>query len=241
MTGASLPLVDDVRAALAAAADPVKAAPMQAYMKSAMPFRGVPKPARVAVLRPVYRAHVLDDRESWDATVRLLWDSAEFREERYAATDLARHRSYAAWATDVRSMDLDDHLVVTGAWWDHVDEVAIRLVGPLLRAHPVPIERVVRRWSRETDRWRRRAAVICQIGSRDATDTALLAECIVANADDPDFFLRKGIGWALREHAKTDPDWVRAFLGSYRAVLSPLSVREAGRNLPAPTVHRPSE
>ncbi len=241
MTGTLLPLVADVRAALATAADPAKAAPMQAYMKSEMPFRGVPKPARVAALRPVFRAHVLDDRASWDATVRLLWDSAEFREERYAATDLARHRSYAAWATDVRSIDLDDHLVVTGAWWDHVDEVATRLVGPLLRAHPVPIERVVRRWARDADRWRRRAAVICQIGSRDATDTALLAECIVANADDPDFFLRKGIGWALREHAKTDPDWVRAFVATYRGRLSPLSTREATRNLPPHDAPRVSE
>lgn len=205
---------------------------MRAYTKSPMPFRGVHKPARTAVLRPVFRSHVLPDRETWEATIRLLWDDAEYREERYAATDLARHRTYSAWATDVRSIDLDDHLVVTGAWWDHVDEVAIRLVGPLLRAHRGQIDRVVRRWSRDRDRWRRRAAIICQIGSRDETDTALLAECILANADDADFFLRKGIGWALREHAKTDPDWVRAFLTSYRAVLSPLSVREAGRNLP---------
>jgi len=180
MTGASLPFVADVRRALAAAADPAKAAPMQAYMKSAMPFRGIPKPARTAALRPVFRAHVLEDRESWEATVRLLWDSAEFREERYAATDLARHRPYAAWATDVRSILLDEHLIVTGGWWDHVDEVAIRLVGPLLRAHPVQIDRVVRRWSRDDDRWRRRAAVICQIGSRDSTDTVPITSPVLA-------------------------------------------------------------
>jgi 3-methyladenine DNA glycosylase AlkD len=232
MTGASLPLVADVRRALSAVADPAKAAPMQAYMKSAMPFHGVPKPARTAALRPVFRTHVLGDRGSWEATVRLLWDGAEYREERYAATDLARHRTYAAWATDVRSIALDDHLIVTGAWWDHGDEVAIRLVGPLLSAHPAQIDRVVRGWSRDEDRWRRRAAVICQIGCRDRTDTALLAECILANADDPDFFLRKGIGWALREHAKTDPDWVRAFVATYRGLLSPLSTREATRTLP---------
>ena len=69
------------------------------------------------------------------------------------------------------------------------------------------------------------------IGSRDATDTALLAECILATVDDPDFFLRKGIGWALREHAKTDPGWVRRFTTSYRSRLSPLSLREATRTL----------
>jgi 3-methyladenine DNA glycosylase AlkD len=225
-------MVDDIRAALAAVADPHKAAPMQAYMKSTMPNLGVQKPARVAAIRPILRRHRLPDRSTWQDTIRQLWDHARYREERYAATDVARHRPYAKWATDPRSLELYDHLIVTGAWWDHVDEVAIKLVGPLLRAHPEPVAREMRRWARDADRWRRRASVICQIGSRDATDTALLAECVLANADDPDFFLRKGIGWALREHVKTDPDWVRAFTTSYRARLSPLSLREATRSLP---------
>ncbi|MGH8776208.1 MAG: DNA alkylation repair protein [Jiangellaceae bacterium] len=233
MAGPSLSLVEDVRAALAAVADPEKSAPMQAYVKSPMPNRGVQKPARVAALRGVFRAHRLTDRETWESTIRTLWDDAEYREDRYAATDLARHRAYTEWATDLRSLPLYDHLIVTGAWWDHVDEIAIKLLGPLVRAHPKDLARVVRRWSRDPDRWRRRASVICQIGSREATDTGLLAECVLANADDPDFFLRKGIGWALREHAKTDPGWVHAFVAAYRRRLSPLSAREATRNLPA--------
>ena len=224
-------MVHDVRAALAAVADPAKAAPMQAYMKSTMPNLGVQKPARVAALRSVLRDHPLSDRRTWEDTVRLLWDNATYREERYAATDLARHRRYVEWATHPGSLELFDHMIVSGAWWDHVDEISIRLVGPLLRAHPEQAVATVRRWSRDPDRWRRRAAVIAQIGSRDATDTALLAECILANVDDPDFFLRKGIGWALREHAKTDPDWVRRFTTSYRSRLSPLSLREATRTL----------
>lgn len=230
---ASTALVDEIRAALAAVADPEKAAPMQAYTKSAMPNLGVQQPARVAALRPVLQRHRLPDRAAWEDTVRQLWDDASYREERYAATDVARFRAYATWATDPRSLDLYDHLIVSGAWWDHVDEVSIRLVGPLLRAHPDQVTPVIRRWARDSDRWRRRASVICQIGSRDATDTALLAECILTNVDDPDFFLRKGIGWALREHAKTDPRWVRRFTTSYQARLSPLSFREATRTLPA--------
>ena len=84
MTGASLPLVADVRAALAAAADPAKAAPMQAYMRSAMPFRGVPKP-------PACQRSGLSCRAYRSPTARLGRDGpralgrAEFREERYAA------------------------------------------------------------------------------------------------------------------------------------------------------------
>jgi 3-methyladenine DNA glycosylase AlkD len=87
----------------------------------------------------------------------------------------------------------------------------------------------VRRWALDADRWRRRAAVICQIGAKDDTDTALLADVIVANLADPDFFLRKGIGWALRQHARLDPDWVRTFVATHE--LSPLSRREALKHL----------
>ena len=204
---------------------------MQAYMKSEMPFRGVQKPARVAMLRPVLREHALPDRDTWDATIRALWDEAAYREERYAAVDLARHRPYSAFATDEQSMDLYDHLIVTGAWWDYVDDVAIRLVGPTLLTHRAGVTPTVLRWARDSDRWRRRAAVICQVGARDETDTALLTTCIRDNAGDTDFFLRKGIGWALREHAKTCPDWVRSFVATHRDRLSPLSIREATRNL----------
>jgi 3-methyladenine DNA glycosylase AlkD len=223
--------VRESRAALAAVADPGQAAPMQAYMKSAMPFLGVQKPARASALRPVLLHHRLPDRETWEATVRALWDGASHREHRYAAIDLARHRPYARWATDLRSLHLYDHLIVTGAWWDYVDDVAIRLVGPLLRQHPNEMDRVVRQWSRDSDRWRRRAAVISQVGAREATDLTLLTACVLDNAADTDFFLRKAIGWALREYAKTDPEWVFGFVTAHKSRLSPLSVREATRNL----------
>ena len=87
----------------------------------------------------------------------------------------------------------------------------------------------VRAWATDEDRWRRRTAVICQIGAKEGTDTALLAAAIEANAADRDFFLRKGIGWALRQHARTDPQWVRDFVAGHD--LSPLSRREALKHL----------
>ncbi|AYY15494.1 DNA alkylation repair protein [Actinobacteria bacterium YIM 96077] len=208
-------------------ADPAKAAPMRAYMKSDIPFLGAQKPDRVRALRPVFRDHVLSDRECWEATVRALWDGAQFREERYAASDLAQARPYQAWSSELSSLPLYDHMIVTGAWWDHVDDVAIRLVGRVLRAHPERTAPTIRAWARDPDRWRRRTAVICQVGSGEDTDVELLRECVLANTGDPDFFLRKGIGWALRQHARVDPEWVRTFVGIHGDRLSPLSRREA--------------
>lgn len=236
MITADTALVHAVRTALREVADPEAAEPMRAYMKSAMPFLGAPKPVRTAALKPVFAAHRLDDAGRWRATVLALWDGAEFREERYAAVTLAQLKPYAAFAAQPGTLGLYDHLVVTGAWWDHVDEVAIRSVGPVLRAHPAAATPVVRGWIRDDDRWRRRTAVICQVGSKAATDVDLLAEAVEANVHDTDFFLRKGIGWALREYAKTDPDWVRAFVAAHQADLSPLSRREALRNIDPPSI-----
>lgn len=231
-------LADAVRTALRAAADPAAAEPMRVYMKSAMPFLGVPKPARTAALKPVFAAHRLDgdDGGRWRATVLELWDGARFREERYAAIALAQLKPYAAFATRPDALGLYDHLVVTGAWWDLVDDVAIRSVGPVLRAHHEAAAPVVRRWARDADRWRRRTAVICQVGAKAATDAELLAEAVEANAHDRDFFLRKGIGWALRAYAATDPGWVRAFVAAHEDELSPLSRREALRNIDPPSI-----
>jgi len=222
-------LVEGIRTALRAVADPAKAQPMRAYMKSAMPFLGVPTPERTRALRPVLAAHPIADPAGCRGAIRTLWRDATYREERYAALALA-HRYPAHLSADPHaSLELLDELVVTGGWWDLVDDTAIRLVGPLLLAHPDVVAPAIRRWARDADRWRRRTAVICQIGAKDRVDTALLAEAIEANVDDPDFFLRKGIGWALRQHARLDPDWVRGFAATH--ALSPLSRREALKHL----------
>jgi 3-methyladenine DNA glycosylase AlkD len=224
-------LVPAVRAALAAVADPAKAEPMGAYTKSAMPMLGVPRPERTAALRPVLSEHPLPDAGRWRAAVLELWRGAAYREERYAALTVARHRPYRAFllGEPAESLRMLDELVVTGAWWDLVDETAIQLVGPLLLTAPGVVAPVVRAWATDADRWRRRTAVICQIGAKDRTDTALLAAAIEATAGDRDFFLRKGIGWALRQHAKTDPRWVLDFVAGHE--LSPLSRREALKHL----------
>jgi 3-methyladenine DNA glycosylase AlkD len=221
------PIVTRLRADLAAEADPSAAAEMQRYMKSRMPFHGVAKPAREKLLKAAVAAHPLTDAAALDSVVRELWDGARFREERYLALSLTGHRRYAPWL-DPSWVPLLRHWIVTGSWWDFTDEIASRRIGPLLRTHPAALRPVLRTWITDPDRWLRRTSVICQLQAAGATDTALLTEAIEANLADPDFFLRKGIGWALRHYARTDPEWVRTFAAEHPG-LSPLSRREALR------------
>ena len=96
---------------------------------------------------------------------------------------------------------------MTGAWWDHVDEVSDR-IGQTLSAHPAQLRPLVLSWTTNDDLWLRRTSIICQLKAREATDLALLTTAIDENLSDREFFIRKAIGWALRQYARTDPDWV---------------------------------
>ncbi|SDI37916.1 3-methyladenine DNA glycosylase AlkD [Actinokineospora alba] len=221
--------IEAVRAGLAEVGDPARAPEMQRYMKSDMPFRGVPKPERTALVRTLFAEHVFTDRADWIAAVTELWRDATYREERYVALDLLAHKRYTPW-NGLDLLPLYEEMIVTGAWWDFVDELAARRVGPLVLAHPDVLTPTMRAWATDPDRWKRRTSVLCQLKARDATDTDLLTDTIESTLDDPDFFLRKAIGWALREYAKTDPGWVRHFVETHPE-LSPLSRREALKHL----------
>lgn len=223
-------LVEEVRRRLAEAADPEKAPAMQAYMRSAMPFRGVTAVPLKALCREVLAAYPLSTAAQWRGAVLALWDDAAYREERYAAIALTGHRLYRSWQTP-EQLDLYRHLVETGAWWDYVDDIARNRVGPILRGDPEAVGELMRDWAVDDDLWVRRTAILCQLGSRAATDEALLRWALARNLGDPDFFIRKAVGWALREHAKTAPDWVRAFVAEHADELSPLSRREALKHL----------
>lgn len=222
-------LIPAIRAGLAARADPARAAGQQRYMRSAMPFRGVRVPDVRRLVADLCQGVGFVDATAWQSTVRELWDTAEFREEWYAAVALARQRRYAQWATALDALPLWEHLIRTGGWWDVCDEITEHLVGPTLIAHPDRITPILRTWSTDDDRWIRRAAILAQNRRRAGTDVALLADGIAGSLSDPDFFSRKAIGWALREYSKTNPRWVEDYVTENAARLSALSKREALR------------
>ncbi len=230
-------LVDAIRSVLADAGDPERARAQQAYLKSAMPHRGISSPELRRLLRPVLADPALAprDRGQWERAVRTLWDDAGHREERYAALALTGHRAARAWQ-DPASLGLYEHLVTTGAWWDLVDPVAVDRVGGILLAHRDVVTPVIRSWASADDLWVRRTAVLGQLKHRRDTDVDLLAAVIDANVEGTpygrEFFVRKAIGWALRQYARTDPDWVTGFVAARSDRLSGLSRREALKHLP---------
>ncbi|HEX7824414.1 MAG TPA: DNA alkylation repair protein [Mycobacterium sp.] len=223
-------LIDDVRRELAAAADPARAPAMQQYMKSDMPYYGVRLPDVRRICRPIFAAHPLESDGAFGDAVDRLFACATHREERYAAIELAKHRLYRTYQTPDR-LPLYRRLIVAGAWWDTVDDIAGNLIGPILVAHPGEVRPIVLGWATDENPWVRRTAIIAQLGAKQRTDLGLLTAAIDANAPDKDFFIRKAIGWALRQYARTDPAWVREFVDAREDRLSGLSKREARKHL----------
>ena len=220
-------LIAAIRSRLRAAADPARGAGAQAYLKSEMPSLGVRVPEVRRIVKAAARELPPGSLQELRSTVLELWRGADWREERYAAIDLTGLRLAAGeWGM----LPLYEEIIRSGAWWDLVDGVAQRLRG-LLQTHREDMSRVLLGWSTDPDFWIRRAAITSQLGARAATDPALLAAVIEPNLADPEFFIRKAIGWALRDYAATDPGWVRDFAARHAEAISPLSRREALRKL----------
>lgn len=217
-----------IKDSLHAAADPSIAAGQQAYMKSAMPFLGVRMPTVRAVVRETIGEAAPDavDASILTDAATSLWREATFREERYAALAVLASKPLRG---DPALLPMHEEMIRTGAWWDLVDEVAHRL-RETFDADPELMAVEMRVWADDGDMWVRRAAIISQLGRRGATDLGVLEDAILANAGDSEFFVRKAIGWALRDYGKHDPYWVRAFVTGHPE-LSPLSRREALKNL----------
>jgi 3-methyladenine DNA glycosylase AlkD len=214
---------------MAAAADPTRAAGMQAYMKSTMPYYGVSSPQIDVICKRVFAEHSLDSCREWSAAILGLWRGARYREERYAAIrliSLKRHRE--CWTPEL--MPVLEEMIVDGAWWDYVDAVA-HVVGELLRSHPKQMKPLMREWSRDENTWKRRVSIICQISFKRDTDLELLYANIEPNLADKNFFIRKAIGWSLRAYAWTNPKEVARYVREHEAQLSGLSRREALKNI----------
>ncbi len=216
-----------VTAHLKLLADPAKAPAMASYMKTTQPFLGVPTPMRTAMLKQMGDRFAPADQKSYARGVMALW-KLPHREEQYCAISLARR--YEQFITPT-ALPLYERMVREGAWWDFVDEIAVNLVGAVYGNFRAQTRPVIERWIDDDDMWIRRTALLSQLKHKRETDAAQLFEHCLKRAHEPEFFIRKAIGWALREYSKTDPRAVRAFLTKNRRQLSNLSHAEASKHL----------
>jgi 3-methyladenine DNA glycosylase AlkD len=197
---------------------------MAAYMKHHFDFLGVTTPTRRAAARPTMSAARSASADAIVDFARACWLQPE-REFQYVAQD-----ALAANVARLESRHLADvrELVTTRSWWDTVDALAAWCVGGLVLADRTLAEEMDR-WIDADDIWLARSAILHQLRWKEATDADRLFDYADRRASDTEFFIRKAIGWALRQYARTDPDAVRRFVATHE--LSGLTRREALKHL----------
>ncbi|MXM64122.1 DNA alkylation repair protein [Streptomyces sp. HUCO-GS316] len=221
-------VLERLTAAYPAGADPERAVAMRAYMKDVAPFLGLTTPVRRTLSRTVLDGMPRPDEADCTAIALRCWQLPE-REYQYFAVDYLRRH---ARACSSGFLPVARHLVATVPWWDTVDALAAHVVGALVSADP-RLTSDMDAWIADDDLWIARTALLHQLRYKQHTDAERLFAYCLLQSGHPDFFIRKAIGWCLREYAKTDPHAVRDFLARERGRFAPLSVREALKNIGA--------
>lgn len=218
-------LADRIAAELAARADPERAVPMARYMRDQFPFLGVmsagQKDAWQAATDGLPRR--LPEPVVVDAALAL-WDRPE-REHQHLGSTLVNRHAESGEPTPGFLSTLEA-LITTKPWWDTVDALATHGVGAVVRRHP-GLRSEMDRWLAGDDLWLARSALLHMNRWKGEADQAWLFDACLARAGDRDFFVRKAIGWALRERSKVDAEAVVAFVAAHERELSGLSRREA--------------
>jgi 3-methyladenine DNA glycosylase AlkD len=202
--------------------DEARAVAMAAYMRDQFPFLGIPTPARARLDRQAAQGLGPPAEPELIAVAHACWRRPE-REYQYAACALLRRHVRRCSAGFLPTAE---RLLTAKSWWDTVDDLAQNVVGPLVGAHP-QLTATMDRWIGHENAWLVRAAILHQQRYKGQTDVERLLRYCLARADDHRFFVRKAIGWALREYSKTDADAVIGFVREHEHELSGLSKTEA--------------
>ena len=215
-------IVEYIKNELKRNGDLQKAPQMQAYMKTDQPFYGVQSKLRKQIFRDAIKKYPITSREEWGTVIIELWIGTH-REEMYQALEVAEcYKNYhdeSAWA-------LFETLLRSATNWDTVDWLSSNLIGQLVYKYG-HFEKQLVEWSDDKNFWVRRATLLAHLKHKEKTNIKLLSHTILKLAHEKEFFIRKAIGWVLRQYSYTDASWVAKFVDKYEDKISGLSKREA--------------
>lgn len=216
------PITKYINDCLSKNGDSLKAPEMQAYMKTDQPFYGVQSKLRKQIFRDAIKKYPIKSRDEWESIILELWNGS-YREEMYQALEVAeRYKIYH----DEDAWQLFERLLRTATNWDTVDGIAPSLIGRLVEKYR-HFEKELWEWTDDENFWVRRGSLLAHLKHKDKTNIKLLSQTILKLAHEKEFFIRKAIGWILRQYSYTDADWVSQFVNKYKDKLSGLSKREA--------------
>lgn len=213
--------IEPLRKSFESHANPDNAIPMKKYMKNLFEYYGIKSPERRVLCREFLKSSGLPEKKNLKSVIEELWDLPQ-REYQYFAMDLLEKFTKQFEPDDIHLLE---KLVLNKSWWDTVDFIAVNLIGSYFQRFPKDIKKTTEEWISSTNMWLQRSAILFQLKYKAETDLNLLFTYIKRCSNSDEFFIRKAIGWALREYSKTDPNVVIDFVNEYP--LKPLSKREA--------------
>ncbi len=197
---------------------------MKKYMKDKFDFLGIKSSKRKELQKEFFKD--IDKKSPIDKTlVNNLW-SENYREYQYLAIDYLIKKKKKLAKEDILFIK---ELITNKSWWDSVDLIASHLLGEICKLYPELVDEYIIDWSKDENLWIRRSTILYQLKYKENVDTNILERVIRNNKEDNDFFIRKAIGWMLREYSKTNKEWVNVFIS--KSELSKLSIKEASKYL----------
>ncbi len=212
-----------IQEAFHALENPENAHWMRWYMKDQYPFLGIKKPERAEVFKALYKQ--FGRSEDWFEVCSELYSLPQ-REFQYVAMEYLL-KAKKSW--DHRVPKLINQWVDATCWWDVVDVLGPKVLSEYFRLFPLERDPWVERWMASPIFWHQRLCILFQLDYKSKTDVELLSQVILRLNTSKEFFIQKAIGWALRQYARTDADWVREFVENNP--LMPLSKREALKHI----------
>lgn len=196
---------------------------MNKYMKHKFSFYGIQSPKRKELQRQsILQAGKLNPQDA-EKEIKSIWDNCK-REVNYSILDILKHKSY--WQAE-ESIELAEWLITHQSWWDSVDIIASHFIGQYFKNYPDKMQGYSAKWVLSDNIWLIRTSIIFQLKYKNETDFDLLKENIRQHSHSNEFFIKKAIGWALREYSKTNPNAVINFIENNK--LQALSIREASK------------
>jgi 3-methyladenine DNA glycosylase AlkD len=199
------------------------ASQQKSYLKGLFDFYGIKTPIRREIQKSFFVKEYLPSKEEAHQIIKLLWQKQK-REFHYFGQELAK--KYIKNCT-IKDIELFEYMITQNSWWDTVDFIAVHLVGEYFKCFPKKKDKKITEWLGSNSMWLNRTAIIFQLKHKDNIDTNILTTVIKANLGSKEFFIKKAIGWMLREYTKTNPNWVINFVKKNE--LSNLSKKEALR------------
>jgi len=195
---------------------------MAQYMKGHFPFFGIKSTLRRDIQREWWQGHSIHSENELQSIIATLW-VLDKREYQYVGLDLGkRYKKYFTPA----SILFIQKLITTKSWWDTVDTIASHMAGAMVFNYPETVT-IMDEWIDHENMWIRRTAILHQLNFKDRTDPKRLFDYCKKRMNEPDFFIRKAVGWALRQYSYVDASAVIQFVKIYESEMSTLSKSEA--------------